>query len=105
MEEICCPNKDCHDYDPLTTDNCIKCYTLDQLIPMSDPPSEPGWYWFKGAGYNDWLMVHVRHVPRGLQYLVYTGGYMNLLHDFEDAQWQGPIKEPTAAQSTRSRKV
>ena len=38
MEEMCCPNKDCHDYDPLTTDNCIKCYTLDQLIPTSDPP-------------------------------------------------------------------
>ena len=100
MEETCCPNKDCHDYDPLTTDNCIKCYTLDQLIPMSEP-SSPGWYWYQkegwekeqivevvvGFAYNNWdtkLFFRSIDFPFGVA-----------LRKLDSGQWYGPIKEPT----------
>lgn len=72
------------------------------LIWDIEPPTEPGWYWFKEA-YDDPLPRIIRAFIRpGHKYLCVWAEHMTLYRNdgylsvqkMSKANWAGPIQEP-----------
>lgn len=70
---------------------------LDQPNLTPEPPSEPGWYWFKSSKNNKGWQVYklYRNAHNKLLYAQTVGGHWILIKNM-DGLWGSAISEPAS---------
>ena len=62
--------------------------------PSPEPPSVPGWYWFRDRNSRKWNAVEIVRIPAGITEGELYNATQERFIESMYGTWQGPIEEP-----------